>query len=267
MYMSSRQIPPPPIKRIASAFGRKTATYDTNARIQIELIRLLAARLVTFNKLYGRWIDCGCGTGLFARECLSAGIRSRIIGIDFTFEPLLAATKLSAASTVTVQADIERLPFKNSMVDGAIIASTLQWLVDPSSALCAIATLLKPHGFLAFSVFTAGSFRELVCLQQQFGIPVPIYCPETDEFLEMARTAGFQDIIFEPVRKTLLYPTATAAIKSVSAIGGTATAGKLLQRKSLLEFCNAYDSRFRTSEGVPLTCQAIVGVCRKGPCL
>jgi malonyl-CoA O-methyltransferase len=256
----------PSVKRIARSFGRKAKSYDDHAPVQHDLIKRLVAMLEKSGMGNGRWVDCGCGTGLFARECRAAGMRISIVGVDIAFEPLLVGKKYAAA-TASIQAAINKLPVKNAAFDGAVLASTFQWLADPSCALARIAALLKPEGVLAFSVFTKGAFLELSTVQQQIGIPVPVNCPEADLFIDMARAAGFYDFKYEQVEKTIRFPTAAAAMKSISRIGGSATAVKPLQRGMLAEFCCAYEERFRTGEGVPLTCRAIVGVCRKGACL
>jgi malonyl-CoA O-methyltransferase len=260
-----RQTLIPPKRRIARAFGLKAAAYDDHAAINTGLVKRLVAKLADLDRPGGQWIDLGCGTGILAVECRKAGIRSRIVNIDYAFEPLRIARERHAASCLNVQADIDDLPFKKELFDAAITASTIQWLDNTSDTLHKIAAMVRPGGCIAFSVFVEGSFRELFSIQRQFGIPAPVRCCETGVFVRMLEQAGFAAIAYETVIKTVYAPTAAMLLKSISAIGGTATAGPLLNRKELAEFCRTYENSFRTNDGIPLTYRAIVGGSRKGP--
>jgi malonyl-CoA O-methyltransferase len=264
--MSSPDILVPPRQRIARAFGLKAKTYGDRAIIQSELIGRLVARLAKSVLPGGKWVDLGCGTGIFAGECRKTGILHRITGLDIAFDPLVVYNKKYPGPSPSIQADIRSLPFKKEVFDGAVTASTLQWLGNDSDTMRNIAAILKPGtGILAFSVFVKGSFRELFSVQQQFGIPAPVLCFEAGEFVRMLEGAGFEAIDYDMVHKTVYAPAAALLLKSISAIGGTATAGKLLNRKELSEFCRAYESRFRTGDGIPLTYRTVIGACRKGP--
>lgn len=253
----------PSKRRIARTFGRKAAVYDRYATFQTGLIKRLVARLAHLDRPGGRWIDLGCGTGILALECRKAGISSRIVNIDFAFDPLCIAGEQHAATRLSVQADIDDLPFKKELFDVAITASTLQWLADASNTLSRIATIVKSRGFLAFSVFVRGSFSELFSIQRQFGIPAPVHCFEAVDFVRKLEKAGFEQTDYETVQRTAYAPEAAMLIKCISAMGGTATTGNLLNRKELSEFCRTYENSFRTGDGIPLTYRAIVGVCRK----
>jgi malonyl-CoA O-methyltransferase len=255
----------PPKRRIASAFGRRAADFDGRAPVQSELSALLAAKLAVSGLSDGRWADLGCGAGTFAGECEKRGFRGRIVCVDISFEPLVFCRERRAGPLLTVQADIECLPFQRESFDVAVTASTLQWLDNPPAALKNIAALLKNAGLLAFSVFVEGSFRELFSIQQRFGIPAPVRCLETAVFTGALVDAGFEAVAYETVEKIVHEATAAAVLKSVSAIGSSATAAeRLLNRKELAEFCRAYETAFGRCGSVPLTYRAIAGVCRKG---
>jgi malonyl-CoA O-methyltransferase len=263
--MLSPSIEIPPRQRVSSAFGRKAAAYDAHAAVQGELAALLAEKILSLGVRDARWADLGCGTGVFADACDKSGIHSRFVGVDISIKPLIVYNKKNMRCSSTVQGDICRLPFKKGAFDAAVTASTLQWLDDAPEALKQIAAILIDGGRMAFSVFLQGSFRELHSVQKQFGIPSPVRCLETGAFVRSLRNAGFRNVDFETVEKTVHAPTAAMVLKSISAIGGTATAAvRLLNRKELAGFCDAYEKGFRDSCGVPLTYRAAVGVCRKG---
>ena len=254
----------PPRQRIARAFGRKAAAYDGCAEVQGECTALLAAKLAASGQSGGRWADLGCGTGMFSDACGKNRFCGRIVGVDVSFEPLVVQKNKRAGFSSTVQADIDGLPFKNATFDGVVIASTLQWLDNVPEALKNCAAILKSGGFLAFSVFIQGSFRELFSIQKQFGIPAPVRCPETAEFIKALEDAGFADIGYDTIEKKFHASTAAKVLKSISAIGSCATAAaRLLNRNELAGLCRAYETGFRDRSGVPLTYRAIAGVCRK----
>jgi malonyl-CoA O-methyltransferase len=254
----------PPRQRIARTFGRKAAAYDGCAEVQGECTAQLATRLAASGLSGGRWADLGCGTGMFSDACGAIGFCGSIVGVDISFEPLVVYKIKSDGLSSTIQADIDRLPFKNATFDGAVTASTLQWLDNIPDTLKNSAAILKNGGVLAFSVFVQGSFRELFSIQQQFGIPVPVRCPETAEFVRALEDAGFVDVVYETMEKTVSAPSAARVLRSISAIGSCATAAvRLLNRKEIAQFCSAYETAFGIGGTVPLTYRAIVGVCRK----
>jgi hypothetical protein len=151
------------------------------------------------------------------------------------------------------------------MFDGALIASTLQWLANPSYTLQKISAILKHGGFLGFSVFIQGSFSELFSIQSSFGITAPVRCPDPDDFIKIVRETGFGCIDCSIVQKVVYSSDTASLLKNISLMGGTVSAGRMLTKNTLAYFCELYERNFHDSvKGVPLTYRAIVGVCRKG---
>ena len=253
--------------QIARSFGRRAATYRDHAVVQADLIGrivgLIAAGEAAAELQEGPLIDVGCGTGLLADLCREAGIRSGIVGIDLAFGALAGRAK-TGNPFLHLAADMEHLPFRPQAFRGAIAASVLQWLDSPTAALREIAAMLKPGGNLLFSVFIEGSFAELAATRALYGLPSPVRCPSPGDFESSLREAGFDHICYESVTHTIFAADAKANLKSISAIGGSATEGPLLTRAALRDFCRSYDERFRTEKGVPLTYKSIIGMCRLG---
>jgi malonyl-CoA O-methyltransferase len=264
MSMLSPQTLVPPRRRISRAFGRKAESYEGGATIQGEIVTLLAEKLCAAGEPGGRWADLGCGTGMFASVCGKKRPFRRLIGADISFESLAKYNKKLIGSSLTVQADIGRLPLRKEGFDAAVCASTFQWLDNVPEALNAIASILKKGGVFAFSVFIQGSFRELLSIQHRFGIPSPVQCPEIAGFARALEDAGFKNIDYEVLEKTVHAPTAALVLKNISAIGGTATAAvRLLNRKEIAVFCSSYEDAFGSVAGVPLTYRALIGKCIK----
>ena len=81
----------------------------------------------------------------------------------------------------------------------------------------------------------------------------------------MLEEADFKEVEYDTDKQNGVCFRCRLLLKNISATGGTATAGPLLNRKSLAEFCRTYENCFRNGNGVPLTYRAIVGVSRKRP--
>lgn len=262
------QVKIPSKRRIALAFGRKAATYRQYAAVQSDLIGRVVGLVATCeagnDEADRKLLDVGCGTGLLADLCRAVGIKTRIVGMDMAVAALAIDRKRPLQLLKRVAGDMERIPFKPQSFSGAVVASVLQWLDNPLIALEEIGSILKPEGFLVFSVFVEGAFAELLATRAAFGLPASVRCPDPAAFEDLLHAAGFERIAYESINYTVYAADATTHLKGINAIGGTAAAGKTLTRKNIEDFCLTYEERFRTKEGVPLTYCALVGVCRRG---
>ena len=92
----------------------------------------------------GLVLDAGCGTGASARELSGKGFGA--VGIDWHPGQLDAGSP--GGPFHLVQGDFMRLPFKDSVFDGALAECTLSLAPDLAVALAGIARVLKPGGLL-----------------------------------------------------------------------------------------------------------------------
>jgi ubiquinone/menaquinone biosynthesis C-methylase UbiE len=248
-------------RRIARTFGLKAKTYESHAVMQTEIISRLLPKIIAYSTKRGLWADLGCGTGILERSLGASPIR--IMALDLAFEPLVVMRRAAQFAIPAVQADIQAIPFKPGVFEGAIIASVLQWLSDPLEALRQISRLLIIERYLIFGAFTKGSFFELFETLAGFGMQPPVNCPASEHLTKEYLTAGFNLVEHEIIERTLFFKDARTILKSISGMGATAREGPLLTRHNLERFCSGYEHRFRTSRGVPLTYRAMIGVCRK----
>jgi 2-polyprenyl-3-methyl-5-hydroxy-6-metoxy-1,4-benzoquinol methylase len=104
----------------------------------------------------GDWLDVGCGSGVFSRLLASAG--ARVLGLDGSPAMVEAARshsgKLGARFEVRT---VEEVATLESVFDGAICLSVLEYLEAPEVALAAIASRLRPGAKLALSAPNSGS--------------------------------------------------------------------------------------------------------------
>jgi malonyl-CoA O-methyltransferase len=177
---------------------------------------------------------------------------------------MLRRAMQSKRAMLAVNSDIDFLPIRPGVLHGATTVSVLQWLPSPQGALRNIAQTLKPGGVFYFSIFVDGSFTELIEAKSRMGLSQAIWLPTADELPAIFNKAGFNIDAsicgIEHFKKTLTFPNALSALKSLSDIGATAISGQPLGRRGLDELCGNYTSMFsENGSDVLLTYHAVIG--------
>ncbi|MEM1297700.1 MAG: methyltransferase domain-containing protein [Pseudomonadota bacterium] len=104
----------------------------------------------------GRWLDAGCGSGLFARMLAERGAEVR--GVDAAEGMVEAARHLAldhtAMNRLTFETinTVEDLPDADQSYDGVISMSVLEYLPNPGAALREFARILRPGGTVVISL-------------------------------------------------------------------------------------------------------------------
>ena len=96
-----------------------------------------------------RGLDLGCGDG--AVTALLAQRSQSIVGVDLS-PTFLRHARNAAPSAEFVQATAQNLPFPSATFDFAVASMSLMDMPQPQLALRETARVLKPAGFLQFSV-------------------------------------------------------------------------------------------------------------------
>ncbi|MCL2690461.1 MAG: methyltransferase domain-containing protein, partial [Chitinispirillia bacterium] len=251
-------------KRIASRFDKAAKSYNSGAVVQREITRRLAS-LIKDNIGSGQlWCDIGSAAGALVEDLMPLPQRTKFVCLDIAFSPLRLAAQ-RGRNSLAINGDIDFPPIRPASLDGAVAASMLQWVSSPKLALCKISQLLKQDGVLYFAVFIEDSFKEINTLRSNRGLPSVVWLPSESELFSVFESAGFHILkeSIQPFHKTLQFTDAISALKSLSSIGATATAGKLLNRKELEELCTDYTSMFSKNGTVPLTYYSIIGKAQK----
>ncbi len=254
----------PPKGRIAARFGRVAGVCESAAGVSIEIIKRVAA-LTRLELGAGQlWADLGGGTGKFAEILRGLSTDARLTCVDLAFPPLRRAVRAGRA-VYAVNADIDRLPFRDGSLHGAVAVSVLQWLSAPEVALRGIANALKPNGALCFAVFVDGAFTELIETRARMGLPPVIWLPTVSELLMALDGAGFdvQPEAIEHYDRVQRFPDAASALGNLSRLGATATNGRLLNRSELAELYKDYTLVFGKKGTVPLTYRSVIGTVKK----
>lgn len=101
-----------------------------------------------------RWVDLGCGTGHLMRACTDRG--ASIIGVDHDARMVEFARQRSAETPRGrnlhfIIAQVERLPFDNSTLDGLIATSVMGCLASPEDFFAEAHRVLRNAGHVVMT--------------------------------------------------------------------------------------------------------------------
>jgi ubiquinone/menaquinone biosynthesis C-methylase UbiE len=158
------------------------AFYDARTNYDNEFTYRRAIPLVELAHLQpGQQIlDVATGTGIIAIAASeTVGSTGKVIGVDFTPGMLAQARrKITAAGLQNIElieADVERINFKDEQFDAIFCATAIVLLSDINAALHKWYRWLKKGGTVAFSCWSATSFFTpviiKVCAKYGFSLP------------------------------------------------------------------------------------------------
>ncbi len=246
-------------KRIEASFSAKAPRYDENAAVQERAGRRLAALIEREGGILPPCADLGCGTGMIYRMGSAPG---RVVGVDLSME-MLGRFRRSVRGAGPVRADVEDLPIRDSCLGTAIMSLVLQWAESPRRAVREAVRCLRKGGLLGFSVLLKGTLQGLYDLAGEMGRRAPVYFFERDEFNALLSAEGMELLSEVTCSEVQHFAGAREALKSLSAVGATASGGPPMTRSELEAFCREYERRFETGRGVPLTWTVLTGLARK----
>ena len=101
-----------------------------------------------------RWLDVGCGTGVFTEQVIQGCAPAAVVGIDPSAEQLAFAGTVPALATAELRvADGQALPFPDNSFDMAVMALVIHFVPDPAKAVAEMARVLRPGGRAASYVW------------------------------------------------------------------------------------------------------------------
>ncbi len=161
-------------KSIAATFANAAPSYDQSAQLQRDVGEDLWLKLQKKAPIPGsstwptRRVDLGCGTGYFTHR-LAEGFAGEIIAIDIALPMLLQTrARLSQKGNVRyINGDAENIPLQSASVDMIFSNFVFQWCTHLDEAITECLRILKPGGWLAFSMPGEGTLCELKQSWQQ----------------------------------------------------------------------------------------------------
>lgn len=278
-----RDVDPAAVRR---AFGRAAATYDDAAVLQREVGRRLLARLDVVRLAPERILDVGCGTGEPTAELAARYPGAQLIGLDFAW-PMVAAAQermrrsrslyrrllaplagTRGANSPFVCADALALPLAGVCVDLVFSSLALQWVNDLPRAFAEMRRVLRVGGLVTFTTFGPDTLKELRAAFARADDHTHVSrFTDMHDIGDMLVAAGFADPVMDMEAMTLTYPTASALMDDLRAIGATnATRGRprgLTGRRRLARVVEALE-RERRDGVIPATFEVVYGHAWKG---
>jgi SAM-dependent methyltransferase len=147
-----------------------------------------------------RWLDVGCGTGVFTEQVIRDGSPAAVVGIDPSAEQLAYARERAGLATAEFRVgDAQDLPFVDASFDIAVMALVIHFVPDPAKAVTEMARVLRPGGRAAAYVWDytkAGSpTAPLPAAMKAIGLAPPAppspQATSSAALEELWRTAGF----------------------------------------------------------------------------
>jgi SAM-dependent methyltransferase len=101
-----------------------------------------------------RWLDVGCGTGIFTRMILDTCSPAVVIGIDCAPAQIEHARRCVDGHPIEFRvADAQRLPFADASFDVVASALAINFVPDRSRALAEMRRVVRPGGEVAGCVW------------------------------------------------------------------------------------------------------------------
>jgi SAM-dependent methyltransferase len=191
-------------------WARDWEAYDRAARVHHEA--LMAAAAVAPGE---RVLDLGCGNGQVARTAAAASGDGAVLGLDLSSQMLERARDLAKTAQLSnvefVQGDAQVYEFDRSSYDVALSRFGLMFFADPVAAFTNIGSALRPGGRLATVSWRGLDANEW--LRSLLGAlaagrpmpappsdaPGPMGLSDPDRVRTLLTSAGFTDIVVEPV--------------------------------------------------------------------
>jgi SAM-dependent methyltransferase len=141
-----------------ASFGYQWLRYNANDLLEDNTVFLADSQLSGYAILNKLLLDAGCGMGRYT--AVAAGMGAEIIGLDLSESVLKAYEKTRPYPFAhIIQADIMRLPFRDSQFDLIYSLGVLHHTPDARQAFLQLAKRLKENGIISVWLYgTAGSF-------------------------------------------------------------------------------------------------------------
>lgn len=239
--------------RLQQKFGDAARDYDALALFQqVQTRRVLDAALMLLPES-ARVLDVGAGTGYFAHTAHTMRPGWQVIGLDLAFGMCAVANTRCAA----VNGDALRLPLTDASVDAAVSSLCYQWVEDQHAAFTELARVLKPGGRAIIASLGHSTLTQLRESAAKAQLPLSLLnMPSLSETLAALKAAGFTISMHDVRHEVRHYPTVTALLDSMRAIGAgnnfSAGARGLTGPKRWAAMLAAYES-LRTPLGIPAT--------------
>jgi malonyl-CoA O-methyltransferase len=240
-------------KKLQENFGRAAGHYDARAEFQhVQTARVLDAAMMLLPE-QATIADIGCGTGYFAHAAKAKRPAWKLLGID------IAAGMCGVAKIrcTTINGDAVQLPLVDASMDAAVSSLCYQWVSNQQQAFAELHRVLKPNARAIIASLGRETLHELRACASATQVPLSLLPMRAmDDVLEDIRTAGFEVSLADCRHELRYYPTVSALMDSMRAIGAgnnfTKPSIHPLSPKRWIALVKEYEQQ-RTVEGIPAT--------------
>jgi malonyl-CoA O-methyltransferase len=259
---------PPDTDRIAAAFHQKAVEYDQHVLVQKRIVAHLAGSVGQhLNRMPGRILDVGMGTGALLERLHARYPEARLTGVDIALNMCLRTLQKLGTTCSVVNGDAESLPFKTGVFDLAVSASVLQWVGNLSAALSELHRVVRPGGDISLSFFCHGTLGELQhCFRDAINQCSPDQSSNTsrlhgfrtvDEVKSLVSGMDLERCVVTVETEVDWYDDLNSLLQSIKNIGaGTVSGGAgigLGWRGILKETSRLYQERYGQNGRIPAT--------------
>jgi len=227
---------------VRQRFGRQADHYNGHAKLQRAIAWRLARHCLSLPLPPGPWADLGAGSGLVgqalrdqthqARPEANAQANPSLLQVDFCPE-LLACNPFAQGQGGLLWDLNAGLP--SELRQPALLASSfaLQWLDDPIQQLELWCSALRPRGWLALAVPTAGSFPQWHQAATAAQVPFTGLALPSTKALIAAAGVHLQVHTCQPLRFTQPCGNGLTFLRDVRQLGASASRQKPLHPSQL----------------------------------
>ena len=168
-----------------------------------------------------RILDAGSGASRDARALRQRYAGARVVALDSALAVLPRAgwrERVLGKSTISVCADMARLPFAAGTFELAWCNMALHWVNEPLAVLRELERVLAPDGLLMFSTLGPDSLKELRAAAGESRVHAFI---DLHDFGDMLVAAGFAAPVMDMEMLRVEYPSGRGLHEDLRASGQT----------------------------------------------
>lgn len=202
--------------RAAASFDRADFVHRVTRDGLVERLRPLRVAAKTV-------LDLGAATGNTTDPLRKRFGGASIVSLDLSHNMLreARAKRRWFSRTAFVQADAERLPFRDASYDVVFSNLLLPWLSEPTAALAEVARVLRKDGVFVFATLGPDSLQQLSRAWRRVDAGAHVnHFPDMHDIGDALVRAGLADPVLDVDHLTVKYRDATRLFQDLTRTGG-----------------------------------------------
>ena len=243
---------------ISKKFACSVETYSEEAVAQQQIAQKMAGLLRQYvcAPAINQVVEFGCGTGLYSKLLVDLYGEQSLIVNDICPDMLDYFHRHVNAHIRLLPGDAEKmhLPCATSLITSC---SAIQWFEDPDTFFKNSISSLSQGGYLAFSTFGPDNVKEVSRLTGRGLRYLSLH------ELEHKLKPHYEICYAAEERLTYTFPSSMDVLRHLKRTGVTGLGERPMSRAELGSFNRAYESKYKTKDGVYLTYHPIYIIAKK----